>query len=94
MALLSVNPEVLVSSLLSLFQRGSVTYLATRECLDLISGNPDIFEDSEADCEEAVWLTLLMELSEELGLCMAEEGFSVDILFVIIRGEFVRIGWN
>ena len=47
MALLRVNPEVLVSSLLNLFQRGSVTYLATRECLDLISGNPDIMEESK-----------------------------------------------
>ena len=44
MALARVKPEVAVLALLSFSHRGSVTYLATRECLDLISGkaSPDI----------------------------------------------------
>ena len=39
MAWARVNPLVAVTALLSLSQRGLVTYLATRECLDWISGN-------------------------------------------------------
>ena len=55
MALLRVNPEVLVSSFPNFFHRGSVTYLATRECLDLITGKSDIVmllvEDTEQKSE-------------------------------------------
>ena len=40
------NPLVLVTALLSFSQIGCVTYLATRECLDLISGKgSDILEE-------------------------------------------------
>ena len=40
------KPLVLVTALLSFSQIGWVTYLATRECLDLISGNgSDMFEE-------------------------------------------------
>ena len=38
MALAKVNSEVAVTALESFSHRGWVTYLATRECLDLISG--------------------------------------------------------
>ena len=38
MALARVNPEVAVTAPDSFSHRGWVTYLATRECLDLISG--------------------------------------------------------
>ena len=48
MALARVNPEVAVTAPDSFSHRGWVTYLATRECLDLISGkaSPDIAESA------------------------------------------------
>ena len=39
MALARVKPLVSVTTLLSLFQTGSVTYFATRDLEDFISGN-------------------------------------------------------
>jgi hypothetical protein len=49
MALARVKPEVLVTARLSLSQMGCVTYLATSECVDLISGKgSDMLEISEA----------------------------------------------
>jgi hypothetical protein len=38
----------------SLFQGGSVTYLATRDFFDLVSGNPDIVEAEETGEGKAV----------------------------------------
>ena len=54
MALARVKPEVAVLALLSFSQRGSVTYLATRECFDLISGkgSPDIVADESVPVRE------------------------------------------
>ena len=44
MALARVKPEVAVWTLLSLSQMGLVTYLATREWVDLISGKSAMVE--------------------------------------------------
>ena len=54
MALARVNPEVAVLALLSFSHSGSVTYLATKECLDLISGkgSPDIVADGSVAVRE------------------------------------------
>ena len=47
MACLRVNPDVAVLALLNFSHRGWVTYLATREFFDLISGNgSDMFEEA------------------------------------------------
>ena len=52
MACFRVNPDVSVLALLSFSQSGSVTYLATRECLDLISGKgSDMLDDVESIIE-------------------------------------------
>ena len=48
MAFARENPEVAVLARLSFSQMGSVTYLATKECLDLISGKgSDILMDNK-----------------------------------------------